>query len=298
MNATSSPSELTARPVRPADRLGFTLFVATLAHLALLLGVSFGMPDPAQLSKTLEVTLASFKSDEKPRQADYLAQHDQQGSGSLEHSAVPTTTEKAIFQDNQLRKVTPPASPEPPPSPTNQPKAALTTRAPQPQQAPIHQEQPTPAPTPPTQLHFDRDQLSSEIASLEADLAREIQEYAKRPRIHRLNAASTMRDKGAWYKDDWRKKVERVGNQNYPEEARRQRIYGSLRLLVTINRDGSLYEVQILESSGQPVLDQAALRIVRLAAPYAPFTGDLSEFDRLEIIRTWRFERGDRLSSQ
>ena len=298
MNATSSPSELTARPVRPADRLGFTLFVATLAHLALLLGVSFGMPDPAQLSKTLEVTLASFKSDEKPKQADYLAQHDQQGSGSLEHSAVPTTTEKAIFQDNQLRKVTPPASPEPPPSPTNQPKAALTTRAPQPQQAPIHQEQPTPAPTPPTQLHFDRDQLSSEIASLEADLAREVQEYAKRPRIHRLNAASTMRDKGAWYKDDWRKKVERVGNQNYPEEARRQRIYGSLRLLVTINRDGSLYEVQILESSGQPVLDQAALRIVRLAAPYAPFTGDLSEFDRLEIIRTWRFERGDRLSSQ
>ena len=284
--------------MRPADRLGFTLFVATLAHLALLLGVSFGMPDPAQLSKTLEVTLASFKSDEKPKQADYLAQHDQQGSGSLEHSAVPTTTEKAIFQDNQLRKVTPPASPEPPPSPTNQPKAALTTRAPQPQQAPIHQEQPTPAPTPPTQLHFDRDQLSSEIASLEADLAREVQEYAKRPRIHRLNAASTMRDKGAWYKDDWRKKVERVGNQNYPEEARRQRIYGSLRLLVTINRDGSLYEVQILESSGQPVLDQAALRIVRLAAPYAPFTGDLSEFDRLEIIRTWRFERGDRLSSQ
>src|SRR5690606_37145756 len=179
MNATSSPSELTARPVRPADRLGFTLFVATLAHLALLLGVSFGMPDPAQLSKTLEVTLASFKSDEKPRQADYLAQHDQQGSGSLEHSAVPTTTEKAIFQDNQLRKVTPPASPEPPPSPTNQPKAALTTRAPQPQQAPIHQEQPTPTPTPPTQLHFDRDQLSSEIASLEADLAREVQEYAK-----------------------------------------------------------------------------------------------------------------------
>jgi protein TonB len=144
---------------------------------------------------------------------------------------------------------------------------------------------------------FDTAQLSAEIASLEAELAQEQQLYAKRPKIHRLNAASTMRDKGAWYKDEWRKKVERVGNLNYPEEARRQRVYGSLRLLVSINRDGTLYEVQVLEPSGQPVLDQAALRIVRLAAPFAPFTGDLADIDRLEIIRTWRFERGDRLSS-
>ncbi|MBP8172124.1 MAG: energy transducer TonB, partial [Pseudomonas sp.] len=122
--------------------------------------------------------------------------------------------------------------------------------------------------------------------------------YAKRPKIHRLNAASTMRDKGAWYKEEWRKKIERIGNLNYPDEARRQRIYGSLRLLVSINRDGTLYEVQVLESSGQATLDQAALRIVRLAAPFAPFNKDLAEFDRLEIIRTWRFERGDRLSSR
>ena len=125
----------------------------------------------------------------------------------------------------------------------------------------------------------------------------EVQQYAKRPKIHRLNAASTMRDKGAWYKDEWRKKVERVGNLNYPDEARRQQIYGNLRMMVSINRDGSLYEVLVLESSGQAVLDQAAQRIVRLAAPFAPFTGDLAEYDRLEIIRTWRFARGDRLSS-
>ncbi len=66
---------------------------------------------------------------------------------------------------------------------------------------------------------------------------------------------------------------------------------------MSINRDGTLYEVQVLESSGQQVLDQAAMRIVRLAAPFSPFTGDLADIDRLEIIRTWRFERGDRLSS-
>lgn len=154
--------------------------------------------------------------------------------------------------------------------------------------------EPTPAPPAPT---FDSSQLSSEISSLEAELAHEQQLYAKRPRIYRLNAASTMRDKGAWYKDEWRKKVERIGNLNYPDEARRQQIYGNLRLLVSINRDGTLYEVQVLESSGQPLLDQAAQRIVRLAAPFAPFTGDLNDIDRLEIIRTWRFAKGDRLSS-
>jgi len=70
--------------------------------------------------------------------------------------------------------------------------------------------------------------------------------------------------------------------------------------MVSINRDGTLYEAQLLESSGHQVLDQGAMRIVRLAAPFAPFSGDLIEddIDRLEIIRTWRFERGDRLSSQ
>jgi protein TonB len=139
--------------------------------------------------------------------------------------------------------------------------------------------------------------LSSEIASLEAQLAEERQAYARRPRILRLNAASTMQDKGAYYKDAWRKKVERIGNLNYPTEARRNRIYGSLRLLVAINRDGTLRDVRVLESSGTKILDDAAIRIVRLAAPIMPFTGDLMDVDVLEIIRTWRFEPGDRVSS-
>ena len=68
--------------------------------------------------------------------------------------------------------------------------------------------------------------------------------------------------------------------------------------IVSMGGDGTLNEVLILQSSGQPILDQAALRIVRLAAPYSPFTGDLNEFDRLEIIRTWHFDRRDQLSSQ
>jgi protein TonB len=296
MNAAAIPPELQPSNVRPADRLGFTLFVAALVHLALILGLGFSMAEPSQISKTLEITLSTFKSEEKPKDADFLAQNNQQGSGTLDKKAAPTTTEEAAFQDTEINRVKPPTSP-PKAEPKPVTKAAVATRAKQTQKTPTKQEKAKPEPESRPAPVFDSEQLSSEIASLEAELSQEQQRYAKRPKIHRLNAASTMRDKGAWYKDDWRKKVERVGNLNYPEDARRQRIYGSLRLLVSINRDGTLYEVQVLESSGQQVLDQAALRIVRLAAPFAPFTGDLSDIDRLEIIRTWRFERGDRLSS-
>lgn len=297
MNAAATPPDITAAGVRPADRLGFTLFLATALHAALILGLGFSLAEPSQVSKTLEITLSTFKSQEQPKEADFLAQDNQQGSGTLEHKAAPTTTEQALFQDTDVRRVTPPAAPQPPPQRQEAPKAAVATRAPQQQKTPVKREEAKPTPPTPPAPVFDSAQLSSEIASLEAELAQDIQQYAKRPKIHRLNAASTMRDKGAWYKDEWRKKVERIGNLNYPDDARRQQIYGSLRLLVSINRDGTLYEVQVLESSGQRTLDQAALRIVRLAAPFAPFTGDLADVDRLEIIRTWRFERGDRLSS-
>ncbi|HBX56436.1 energy transducer TonB [Pseudomonas sp. UBA2684] len=297
MNAAATPPDSLPTGVRPADRLGFTLFLAAALHAALILGLGFTLAEPSQISKTLEITLSTFKSEEKPKEADFLAQDNQQGSGTLEHKAAPKTTEQALFQDTQVKRVTPPAAPQQPAVRQEAPKAAVATRAPQPQKTPVKREESKPVPQVRPAPVFDSAQLSAEIASLEAELAQDIQQYAKRPKIHRLNAASTMRDKGAWYKDEWRKKVERIGNLNYPDDARRQQIYGNLRLLVSINRDGTLYEVQVLESSGHSLLDQAAQRIVRLAAPFAPFTGDLADVDRLEIIRTWRFERGDRLSS-
>jgi len=297
MNAATSPQAFPSSGVRPADRLGFTLFVAAVLHVALILGVGFSMPHPSQLSKTLEITLATFKSEKKPEKADYLAQMNQEGSGTLEHKAIPKTTEQAPFQDSEAKKVAPPPTPKQAKE-AESPKTAVATKAPKPQKVQAKPQKPKAEQVVQPAPQFDSSQLSAEISSLEADLAKERQAYAKRPRIHRLTAASTMRDKGAWYKEEWRKKIERIGNLNYPDEARRQRIYGSLRLLVSINRDGSLYEVQVLESSGEPLLDQAAQRIVRLAAPFAPFSGDLADIDRLEIIRTWRFERGDRLSSR
>jgi protein TonB len=290
------PMALTRTTVRPADRLGFTLMIAALVHLALILGVGFTYVKPEKISQTLEITLAPFKSDTKPKDADFLAQENQQGSGTLDKKAVPKTTEIAPYQDTKINKVTPPPAAKPVVK-QEAPKTAVATKAQAPQKTVAKRDEVKPEEAKKAAPTFDSAQLNSEIASLEAELADEQQAYAKRPKIHRLSAASTMRDKGAWYKEDWRKKIERIGNLNYPEEARRQQIYGSLRMMVSINRDGSLYEVLVLESSGQPLLDQAAQRIVRLAAPFAPFSGDLADIDRLEIIRTWKFARGDKLSS-
>ena len=291
------PPELGHKGVRAADRLGFTLFVAALLHIAVIVGVGFNMEAPKQISKTLEITLSTFKSEKAPEKADFLAQDNQQGSGTLDKKAVPKTTEIAPFQDNSVKKVTPPPAAKPEQTQAA-PKAAVTTVAPTAKKAPSQPQKVKTEAAPKASIPtFDSSQLSSEISSLEAELANEQQLYAKRPKIYRMSAASTMRDKGAWYKEDWRKKIERIGNLNYPEQARREKIYGKLRLLVSINRDGSLHEVLVLESSGQPLLDQAAQRIVRLAAPFAPFTGDLADIDRLEIIRTWKFAQGDRLSS-
>lgn len=297
MNTAAVTPPSPPRPdIEPRDRLGFTLFLAAVLHALIILGISFELPRPSELSKTLEITLASIAAPKKPEQADYLAQFDQEGSGTLDEKAAPSTTEQAIFQDSQINPVTPQEQAAPPPAP-KAPEKVVTTKAPAKDKVAPATPSPDPLDTPRINQRFDLSRLSDEIASLEAQLAEERQQYAKRPRVHRINAASTMRDKGAYYKDAWRRKVERVGNQNYPAEARTQGVYGSLRLLVAINRDGSLREVQLLESSGHPVLDNAALRIVRLAAPYAPFSGELMDVDVLEIIRTWRFEPGDRISS-
>ncbi|OYW90623.1 MAG: energy transducer TonB, partial [Pseudomonadales bacterium 32-61-5] len=215
-----------------------------------------------------------------------------------EHKAAPKTSEQAPFQDTEVRKVSPAAAP-PPSNRSETPKTAVATRAPQPEKTPDKPQKNKPQPQSQPAPTFDSSQLSAEIASLEAQLSQDIQQYAKRPRVSRQNTAATMRDISAWYRDEWRKKVERVGNLNYPEEARRQRIHGSLRMLVVVDRNGSVQELRVLESSGHTVLDEAAMRIVRLSAPFAPFAGELAKhFDQVEIIRTWRFERGDRLSSQ
>jgi protein TonB len=134
------------------------------------------------------------------------------------------------------------------------------------------------------------------IARMEAQIERQIDEYNKRPRKTFVGArAAEVRY--ALYVEDWRQKIERIGNLNYPESAR-GKIYGSLRLTVSINADGTVAAMDLVRSSGYKILDAAAEQIVRLAAPYAKFPPDIrKETDILVITRTWTFARGDRVFS-
>ena len=119
-----------------------------------------------------------------------------------------------------------------------------------------------------------------------------------RPRITRLENLAQATRWEDFYFHSWRRKIEKIGNLNYPQEATQQKIYGSLRLMVTILPDGSLHEIRLLESSGHQTLDAAAIRIVRLAAPFAPFPKKLRETtDLLEIVRTWRFQKNGAVGS-
>ena len=286
-------------PVSPGDRLSFTLFLAVALHAALILGVTFTYVTSKPSTHTMEVTLAHQRTKLTPEKADFLAQLNQVGSGALEEKALMSAPTEAQFQDAEIRETSLDIPQNESYKPVEQKQTAITTKAITDQKFTVDN---AATETAPQRAEFEnRKSLqtrSLEIASLEARIDRQRQVYAKRPRIKRLTSLSTAASSDAFYLNSWRRKIESVGNLNYPQEARKNKLYGSLRLVVAILPDGSLKEVEILESSGHTVLDDAAVRIVRLSAPYAPFPDELRQStDVLEIIRTWQFRKNSSLRS-
>ena len=285
--------------ITPGDRLSFTTFLAIMIHAAIILGVTFTYIANKQSARTMEVTLAQHRSKNQPDKADFLAQFNQLGSGTLEEKALTTSPTRAEFHDTTIRETTPQHRLRTAPKNERQQKPVVTTRGKNDRTATVGARLKTPNPAdvvdPNKKSLLER---SLEIASLEARLDRQRQIYAKRPRIKRLTSLSTASSNDAFYLNSWRRKIEGIGNLNYPEQARRRKLYGSLRLMVAILPDGSLSEVTMLETSGHQILDDAAIRIVRLAAPFAPFPDDLRQTtDVLEIIRTWQFRKNSSLRS-
>lgn len=299
-----------------SERFRFMLILALALHALLILTLNFGLPDAAQPAQTLEVTLARFDDKNAPDDADYLAQTNQQGSGEALEKHQPSTQERAIFDSEQAQLqsamaaqiVSAPAELQPLET-NNQDRADdVLSEAAQPlglrdllstvnnsqnktttEQQKLAQNAPPPLAGTSTSVIA----RSMEIANLQAKLMLEQEKMAKRPKVNRVTSASTLAHEDADYLDTWRQRIETLGNLNYPEEARINSIHGSLRMLVSIRPDGSVHEVDILKSSGHPTLDDAAIRIVQLAAPFQPFPLEMRErMDLLEIIRTWKFEKG------
>ncbi len=277
------------------ERFQFCLFVALLLHALLILGVGFSQPKASPKQASLEVTMAMYHSDKAPDKADFVAQANQVGSGSLDKAALPSTNKLADFHSNQIQEVTPEAAKSK--SKKALKKSAISAQAPSTQsvadtEQPDQQEQ--------EQSQQDSTSLlqrNMEIASLEARLAQEQQRYAKRPRKKQLTAASTQQADDAAYLDSWRTRVETIGNQDY-ETLGVNNLFGELRLMVALNANGTINQIKILKSSGHKAVDNAAIKVVRKAAPFDAFPPQMrKDTDILEIIRTWRFEKGNYLSS-
>ena len=282
------------------DRLSLTIFFAIVIHSLIILGISFSNEDrtqPPQKLPGLEVTLVQSRADKDIKDADFLAQANQEGGGDTEEKVRPSTEEVPVVptgETGEVQEVVPDTRVATQPEPQRQElltaasserKIAAGLNTPQVQQ----------------KQNLTAAQLlsrSKEIARLSAEIDQTQRVFAHRPK-RKFISARTKEYRFASYEEAWRAKVERVGRMNFPDEARRKKLSGSLIMSVTINPDGNIKSIKIRQSSGHKVLDDGAIRIVRLAAPFARFSKDIrKDADEIVITRTWVFEAGKRFSTK
>ena len=277
--------------ISTVDRLCFTAFLAVAVHAVLILGLGFDFDPGRNETPVIEVTLASSPSETEPDQADYLAQHTQQGGGELDEKNLPTIENTAEFIEQQLQDI-------PQQSPSAQQQTASSDQTAQ----LITLGDSTKQVTDSNQTERTEDKLAEidlelamhwrnvNLTSPDAELDTETLLAHKKSRIKEVNSASTLTIKEAYYVRQWLDKIQRIGKQNYPAIAKRKKIFGNLRLTVILAPSGEVREIKLLRSSGHKILDDAAIRIVRLAEPFAPFPDTLKrDYDQLEITRTWLF---------
>jgi protein TonB len=265
----------------PSSR-SFTLALGLSIVLhAIALSIHFRLPDlilDRYASQALEVVLVNSKTRAMPAKADVLAQANLDGGGNTDENRRAKTPLPVLqeLEAQQLKMMTRLQAAKSVTA-TEQPKAASAAEAPQPQVS-----------------GQDLATSALAIARMEAQISHQLEEYSKRPRKAFVGSRA-QEYRFAQYVEDWRLKVERIGNLNYPNDAR-GRVYGSLVLDVSIKADGSLDSVEVRRSSGHQILDRAAERIVKMASPYAGFPANIRrDTDILVITRTWTFAPGDKL---
>ncbi|EIL99731.1 energy transducer TonB [Rhodanobacter thiooxydans] len=286
----------TATAPSPPDPIGATLLFSLLLHGVLLLGITFHFVKPSPSLPTLDVTLVNVANQQAPDKADFLAQANNTGGGRSDRAARPSD----LFS-GAIPRPDPGIAAQPVEATTPQPREATPTRMVTTRGASdfrvtsdTAQSAVDPHEQAPTAAELERQQA---IAQLAAELRQKKVDYAKRPKVKYLTA-STREYAYAAYMRGWSDRVERVGNLNYPEEARRRGLHGDVLLTVVLNLDGSIKSIEVIQSSGQKILDAAAERIVRLAAPFPPAPRSAERIDELNITRTWRFQPNNVLQTR
>lgn len=277
------------------ERLSATLVLSLLLHGMLILGLGFALDDAAPVLPTLDVILTQTRSPLTRKQADFLAQASNQGGGEHERSTRPRDTQPGrVAQPEEGVAPRPVRAQSPAPQPP--PEARVITSVRSRTSAPVPQ---ATRPVDANVLPQGREKIERDLAMarLAAEIHLRSQRYAKRPK-RKFVSASTREYAYASYLRSWVDRVERVGNLNYPDEARRRRIGGLLVISVAIRRDGSVEDAKVIQSSRIPMLDAAALRIVRLSEPFAPLPRTEDNPDILHVTRTWQFMPGGELIDQ
>lgn len=270
-----------------SDSVAIAAAVAVALHAAVIGLVHFEFlgQKPDSVPSSLDVVLVEWASEEAPEEADFLAQATQRGGGTAEEvdrPAEPVATSR-----------------EEEPAPVEQQPTDAASRE-QPEQVDelvqVESSEPAAQVREETEIDPNVEVSTSELIEQTRSMARASTErmsdavdYPERPR-RKFVSANTREHLYAGYMRSWVSKVERVGNVNYPERARRENLAGGLVLSVDVLEDGSVGRIRVLRSSGHDVLDEAAVRIVRLSAPFAPLPEEIRrEVDVLTITRTWQF---------
>ncbi|MDX1733243.1 MAG: energy transducer TonB [Halioglobus sp.] len=276
-------------------RFRSALLAALALHAGVIFSVSFDVARGGYKAPQIEVTLATRPAEREPDDAPNLAAANQLGSGQMDEFTDISSTDNL---------------------PVSAPVEQLTAQRRSEERSANYQDAVTTDAIGRRIVNTDIaekdrqtvdldgispevDRLNRELASLQAELDQQTRDYSQRPRVRRLTAASARQSADAAYLLEWRRRLEAVGNKYYPEASVRYGIYGDLRLLVVVRSDGTLEDVRVLSSSGYAVLDEAAIKIVRMAAPYPPFPAELkATTDKLEIVRKWQFRQNQLSSNQ
>ena len=360
--AAAPPTDRPAAPLPPPPAIGedqrlvATVVLSLLLHALVILGVGFALKEAAPVVPMLDVILTQTRTPLSPKQADFLAQANNQGGGEDDKArrprdpqpgTVPQTETGTAPQTVRAQSPAPSPPPEarvvttlspkqadflaqannqgggeddkarrprdpqpgtvpqtetgtapqtvraqsPAPSPPPEARVVTTTQAEDQLPLPNRKPQPLPDATPLGDRKIEHDMA---MARLAAEIHLRSSRYAKRP-SRKFVSASTQEYVWATYLRAWVDRAERIGNLNYPDEARRRRLSGTVVINIGIRRNGTIERADVVQSSGIPLLDESALRIARLAEPYPPLPKTQENPDILNVVRTWRFMPGGEL---
>lgn len=280
------------------DRFNMAMVLSLIVHTILIFGLTFKAANPELFrnDKPLDVVLVNARSESKPLKPDVLAQANLDGGGTVDqnlHAKSPLPASQmespasSSSLDEQIRV-------------QEEKVHRLLAQARSTYSVPTDQtdDKAEPKPPAPTPAPVDLASASLEMARLQARIDQEYQAYEKRPR-RVFVGPQAQNFNYARYVEDWRIKVERIGNLNYPEAAKRGHIYGALVLTVSVKANGTLESVEINRSSGSKILDAAAIKIVEMSAPFSPFPAEMRKTaDVISITRVWNFTNSDQLTSR